>query len=104
MSVDHGAPPGMVPPGPEGYRTVFRLLKSALRIDYTILDVVAEGESVMAWVRCTGRHVGEFLGVPPTGRAFAFEAMHRGGRPGPRAPRGARRSRPLPAAGARVVA
>ena len=75
--VDHGAPPGMVPPGPEGYRTVFRLLKSALQIDYAILDVVAEGESVMAWVRCTGRHVGEFVGVPPTGREFAFEAMHR---------------------------
>src|SRR6185437_13144414 len=25
--VDHGAPPGMIPPGPEGYRTIFRLLK-----------------------------------------------------------------------------
>lgn len=75
--VDHGAPPGMIPPGPEGYRTIFRLLKSALRIDYTVLDVVAEGESVMAWARCTGRHVGEFLGIPPTGREFAFEAMHR---------------------------
>jgi len=75
--VDHGAPPGMIPPGPEGYRTIFRLLKSALRIDYAVLDVVAEGESVMAWVRCTGRHVGEFLGIPPTDREFAFEAMHR---------------------------
>ena len=75
--VDHGAPPGMIPPGPEGYRTIFRLLKSALRLDYAVLDVVAEGESVMAWVRCTGRHVGEFLGVPATDREFAFEAMHR---------------------------
>jgi pimeloyl-ACP methyl ester carboxylesterase/predicted ester cyclase len=75
--VDHGAPPGMVPPGPEGYRAVFGLLKSALQIDYAMLDVVAEGESVMAWVRCTGRHVGEFAGIPPTGREFAFEAMHR---------------------------
>jgi predicted ester cyclase len=67
----------MVPPGPEGYRTVFRLLKSALQIDYTMLDVVAEGETVMAWVECTGTHVAEFAGIPPTGRAFAFEAMHR---------------------------
>jgi predicted ester cyclase len=75
--VDHGAPPGMIPPGPEGYRTIFRLLRSALQIDYTLLDVVAEGESVMAWVRCTGRHVGEFVGIPPTGREFAVEAMHR---------------------------
>ena len=75
--VDHGAPPGMIPPGPEGYRTIFRLLKGALRIDYAVLDVVAEGESVMAWVRCTGRHVGEFLGIAATDREFAFEAMHR---------------------------
>ena len=75
--VDHGAPPGMVPPGPEGYRTVFRMLKGALGIRYELLDLVAEGESVMGWVRCTGRHVAEFAGIPPTGREFAFEAMHR---------------------------
>jgi len=75
--VDHGAPPGMIQPGPEGYRRIFRLLKSALQIDYTMLDVVAEGESVMVWVRCTGTHVGEFVGIPATGREFAFEAMHR---------------------------
>ena len=29
----------------------------------------------MAWVRCEGRHVGNFFGIPPTGRAFSFEAM-----------------------------
>jgi pimeloyl-ACP methyl ester carboxylesterase/predicted ester cyclase len=75
--VDHGAPPGMIPPGPEGYRTVFRMLEAALRIEYTMLDVVAGGESVMAWVRCTGTHVGELFGIPATGRDFAFEAMHR---------------------------
>ena len=45
--------------------------------DYTMLDVVAEGESVMAWVRCTGRHVGEFAGIPPDGPEFGFDAMHR---------------------------
>lgn len=75
--VDHGAPPGLISPGPEGYRTIFRMLGDALQIRYEMLDVVAEGESVMAWVRCTGRHVGEFAGIPPTGRAFGFEAMHR---------------------------
>lgn len=75
--VDHGAPPGLIAPGPEGYRAIFRMLKGALGIEYTVLDVVAEGESVMAWVRCTGRHVGEFAGIPATGRAFTFEAMHR---------------------------
>ena len=105
--VDHGAPPGMIPPGPEGYRTIFRLLKGALRIDYAVLDVVAEGESVMAWVRCTGRHVG---GVPrhpadrPGVRVRGHAPLPGRGRRDPRAPRRARRSRALPAAGAHVVA
>jgi hypothetical protein len=30
----------------------------------------------MAWIRCEGRHVGQFFDIPPTGREFSFEAMH----------------------------
>ena len=44
---------------------------------WTLIDIVAQDERVMAWVRCEGRHVGEFLGIPSTGREFSFEAMHR---------------------------
>ena len=74
--VDHGAPPGMVPPTPEGYKTTMRLLREALQMTWTLIDIVAQDERVMAWVRCEGRHVGEFFGIPPTGREFSFEAMH----------------------------
>jgi pimeloyl-ACP methyl ester carboxylesterase/predicted ester cyclase len=74
--VDHGAPPGLVEPGPEGYRTVMRMLRGALELRWELLGMVAEGERVMVWVRNHGRHVGEFLGIPPTGAEFAFEAMH----------------------------
>jgi predicted ester cyclase len=74
--VDHGAPPGTVPPGPEGYKTTMRLLREAMQMTWTLIDIVAQGERVMAWVRCEGRHVGNFFGIPPTGRAFSFEAMH----------------------------
>lgn len=74
--VDHGAPPGLVEPGPDGYRTVLGMLRSALDLRWEPLAVVAEGERVMSWVRNRGRHVGEFLGIPPTGAEFAFEAMH----------------------------
>lgn len=73
--VDHGAPLGMGR-GPEGYRAVFRLLHAAFEMRWEPLAVVAEGERVMCWVRNRGRHVGEFLGVPPTGAEFSFEAMH----------------------------
>jgi predicted ester cyclase len=74
--VDHGAPPGVVGPGPEGYRTVMRMLRGALDLRWELLGMVAEGERVMVRVRNHGRHVGEFLGIPPTGAEFAFEAMH----------------------------
>jgi predicted ester cyclase len=74
--VDHGAPPGVVPPGPEGYKTTMRLLREALRMTWTLIDIVAQDERVMARVRCEGRHVGEFFGIPSTGREFSFEAMH----------------------------
>jgi len=74
--VDHGAPPGLVPPGPAGYRAVLGMLRDALQMRWEPLVVVAEGERVMVWVRNSGRHVGDFLGIPATGREFCFDAMH----------------------------
>jgi predicted ester cyclase len=67
----------MVPPGPEGYKTTLRLLREAMQMTWTLIDIVAQDGRVMAWVRCEGRHVGEFFGIPSTGRKFSFEAMHR---------------------------
>jgi predicted ester cyclase len=74
--VDHGAPPGMVPPGPDGYKMTMGLLREAMQMTWTLIEIVAQDERVMAWVRCEGRHVGQFFDIPPTGREFSFEAMH----------------------------
>jgi pimeloyl-ACP methyl ester carboxylesterase/predicted ester cyclase len=74
--VDHGAPPGLVAPGPAGYRTILGLLREALDLRWEVLELVAEGERVMVHVRQRGRHVGEFLGIPPTGAEIDAEAMH----------------------------
>jgi predicted ester cyclase len=40
--------------------------------DFTmeIVELVAEGDAVVAHFRCSGTHRGEWLGVPPTGRRF----------------------------------
>lgn len=40
--------------------------------DFTmeIVDLIAEGEKVVAHCRCSGTHLGEWLAVPPTGRRF----------------------------------
>jgi predicted ester cyclase len=35
-----------------------------------IVELIAEGETVVAHFRCSGTHLGEWLGVPATGRRF----------------------------------
>ena len=35
-----------------------------------IVDLIAEGEKVVALFKCSGTHLGEWLGVPATGRRF----------------------------------
>ena len=35
-----------------------------------IVTLISEGEKVAAHFRCSGTHLGEWLGVPPTGRRF----------------------------------
>ena len=35
-----------------------------------IVDLIAEGEKVVAHFKCSGTHLGEWLGVPATGRRF----------------------------------
>ena len=43
--------------------------------DTTIENVIAEGDWVAFHLRHTGTHLGEFLGVPPTGRRVEFRSM-----------------------------
>jgi predicted ester cyclase len=35
-----------------------------------IVDLITEGEKVVAHFKCSGTHLGEWLGVPATGRRF----------------------------------
>jgi predicted ester cyclase len=35
-----------------------------------IVDLIAEGDRVAAHFRCSGTHLGDWLGQPPTGRRF----------------------------------
>jgi predicted ester cyclase len=74
--VDHGAPPGLVPPGPDGYIAVLRFLIDVLQLRYEVHDVVADGDKVAIRATAYGIHNTDHLGVPATGRPYAMPTMH----------------------------
>lgn len=74
--VNHEAPEG-TPRGPGGaIFTMHALARAFSEQRWTIHRVVAEGD--LAVVHCThsGRHTGDFFGLPATGRTFAYSQMH----------------------------
>ena len=69
-----GAP--RLPPGPEAFRRVARLWRSACSDWHmTIQQLVAEGDIVANRFTTTATHDGMLLGLPPTGRSFTVNGM-----------------------------
>jgi predicted ester cyclase len=80
--VDHHLPPGL-PPGREGAMQWFRMLAGALDLRLAVEDTVESGDRVAVRASITGTHVGEFAGIPATGRSFvtsmiSIERIHEG--------------------------
>ena len=74
--VNHEAPPDN-PQGPEGLKETISWLRSLWGpMRFTIEDEICEGDKVAARVVMHGRHVGEFLGRPPSGKEFATKQIH----------------------------
>jgi len=75
-TVNHEAPPG-TPPGIDGVIHTMQWLRSAFSDQrYEIHDMIAEDDTVVVHLTHHGRHTGEFMGMPPTGRSFAYRHMH----------------------------
>lgn len=75
-AVARGARPGE-PAGFEGVKkTMFWLATVFADQRWEIHEVIGEGDTVV--VHCThhGRHVGDLMGLPPTGREVAYEYVH----------------------------
>jgi predicted ester cyclase len=72
--VDHHLPPG-IPAGIAGVKLWCALLGEALDLHVEIEDVVEAGDRVAVRARITGTHVGEFGGMPATGRRFDASFM-----------------------------
>ena len=74
--INHNASPGSNR-GPESMRQLITMLSTAFPdMHYTIEELVAEGDTVVARVTVSGTHRGPFQGMPPTGRSFRQAQMH----------------------------
>jgi predicted ester cyclase len=73
---DHGAPPGLVPPGPDGYLTILRFVTDVLDIRYDLHEIVTDGDLVAVRATGHGLHRTDHLGVPATGKPYAMASMH----------------------------
>ena len=73
--VEHDEMPGF-PPTKEGVKQFFAAYMAAfpdLRMDAE--DVLTSGDKVVARVRVTGTHQGEFMGMPPTGKNIDVQGI-----------------------------
>lgn len=64
------------PPGPAGFkRNVAALLTAFPDLEWTIEDVIADGEKVAFRATGRGTHEGELLGIDPTGRTVTLSGI-----------------------------
>ena len=69
----HEALPPGIPPGREGAKQLFGMLRNAFPdLQATIEDEIAEGDKVVVRVTFSGTQQGEFMGKPPTGRRVTY--------------------------------
>jgi len=74
--VNHEAPPG-TPPGLGSVTMFMNLLADAFSDQrWTIDQIIAEGDLVAIHCIHSGRHTGDYFGLPATGRQFAYKQMH----------------------------
>jgi predicted ester cyclase len=75
-SLDHSARPDE-PRGIEGVKRTMLWLASVFSDQrWEITQVIGEGDLVAVHGTYHGRHTGDLMGIPPTGREVAFEYVH----------------------------
>jgi len=72
--VEHDPLPGQGT-GRDGAIDRFSLLVDSLAPHFTVEDVISEGDRVVVRWTNAGTHIGEFAGVPATGRTFTIAGI-----------------------------
>jgi len=73
--VDHSAPPG-VAGGLEGTKQLIGMDLTAFPdLHFTVEDMIAEGDKVVARLTARGTHKGAYMGIPPTGKQATSPAI-----------------------------
>jgi steroid delta-isomerase-like uncharacterized protein len=72
------SPAGMQPaPGPEGLKPIVTAVRVAFPdLHYSILDTVITHDRIVARVKMTGTHDGDFFGIAATGKKIEVEQIN----------------------------
>ena len=63
--------------GPTGYLAIIGMMREGFPdIQWTLEEMIAEGDMVAARFTMRGTHKGAFFGVPPTGKPIVVQAMN----------------------------
>jgi steroid delta-isomerase-like uncharacterized protein len=63
--------------GPDGYMAIIGMMRSGFPdIQWTLEEMVSEGDRVAARFTMNGTHKGTFFGVPPTGKPIKVQASN----------------------------
>jgi steroid delta-isomerase-like uncharacterized protein len=74
--VDHVDVPGLDGAGRSRYRASLALMHNAFSDYHEEIElVVADDDKAVSYVRLTGTHDGDLMGLPPTGRPIDVRAM-----------------------------
>lgn len=74
--VNHTAPPGL-PPGTEGFKQQVSMIRNAMPdLQSNVDDLIAEGDKIVTRWTGTGTHLGEMMGIPPTGNTIVVSGVN----------------------------
>ena len=68
---------GPMPRGREGLRAgMQRAAAGVSDAEFTIHDLIAEGDRIAVRLTSSARHTGPFMGIEPTGRRYSIDEIH----------------------------